>query len=42
MPLSDCEVEEKYLELAAPVIGADKAKDLLARLWKLESLPQIP
>jgi 2-methylcitrate dehydratase PrpD len=42
MPLSDREVEEKYLELAAPVIGAGKARDLLQRLWKLESLPRIP
>jgi 2-methylcitrate dehydratase PrpD len=42
MPLSDREVEEKYLELAAPVIGADKAKDLLQRLWRLEALPQLP
>ncbi len=42
MPLSDREVEEKYLELAAPVIGADKARDLLQRLWRLEALPQLP
>ena len=42
MPLSDRELEEKYLELAAPVIGADKARDLLQRLWRLEALPQLP
>jgi 2-methylcitrate dehydratase PrpD len=42
LPLSDREVEEKYTELAAPVIGAAKAKDLLQRLWRLESLPQLP
>ena len=42
LPLSDREVEEKYTELAAPVIGAEKAKDLLQRLWRLESLPQLP
>ncbi|MGQ0544945.1 MAG: MmgE/PrpD family protein [Betaproteobacteria bacterium] len=42
LQLSDREVEEKYLELASPVIGADKAKDLLQRLWKLEALPQLP
>jgi 2-methylcitrate dehydratase PrpD len=42
LPLSDREVEEKYTELAAPVLGAQKAKDLLQRLWRLESLPQLP
>jgi 2-methylcitrate dehydratase PrpD len=36
-PLSDAQLEEKYLELAVPVIGEAKAKALLARLWKLES-----
>jgi 2-methylcitrate dehydratase PrpD len=34
-PLSDRQLEEKYLELAVPVIGERKAKDQLARLWKL-------
>ena len=42
MPLTDREVEEKYMELAGPVLGAEKAKDLLQRLWKLESLPRVP
>jgi 2-methylcitrate dehydratase PrpD len=42
LPLSDREVEEKYTELATPVLGAQKAKDLLQRLWRLESLPQLP
>ena len=36
LPLSDAELEAKYLELAGPVIGDDKARSLLARLWKLE------
>ena len=36
-PLSDAQLDEKYLELAVPVIGQGKAKALLARLWKLES-----
>ncbi len=36
-PLSDAQLEAKYLELAAPVIGESKAKTLLQRLWKLES-----
>jgi 2-methylcitrate dehydratase PrpD len=35
-PLSDAQLEDKYLELAAPVIGAHRAKEELARLWALE------
>ena len=42
MPLTDREVDEKYIELVTPVLGAGKAKGLLARLWKLEALPQLP
>ena len=36
-PLSDRQLDEKYLELAAPVIGAPKARDELTRLWALEA-----
>ena len=36
LPLSDTELDAKYLELAAPVLGEEKARALLARLWKLE------
>jgi 2-methylcitrate dehydratase PrpD len=35
-PLSDRSLEEKYFELATPVIGEAKAKQVLARLWRLE------
>jgi len=35
-PLSDAELEAKFLELAGPVLGAPAAKDLLSRLWKTE------
>ena len=35
-PLSDAQLEAKYLELAVPVLGEDRARNLLARLWKLE------
>jgi hypothetical protein len=37
MPLSDAELEHKYLELASPVLGEARARRLLARLWRLES-----
>jgi 2-methylcitrate dehydratase PrpD len=36
-PLSDAQLEDKYLELAAPVLGEQKAKAQLARLWALEA-----
>jgi len=35
-PLSDRALEEKYFELAGPVLGEAKAKDILQRLWRLE------
>jgi 2-methylcitrate dehydratase PrpD len=35
-PLSDRALEEKYFELVTPVIGEAKAKEVLARLWRLE------
>jgi 2-methylcitrate dehydratase PrpD len=35
-PLSDAQLEEKYLELAAPVLGEDRAKQQLKRLWALD------
>jgi 2-methylcitrate dehydratase PrpD len=35
-PLSDAQLEDKYLELAAPVIGEARARTLLQELWKLE------
>jgi len=36
-PLSDAQLEDKYRELAVPVIGADRAKEELARLWALDA-----
>ncbi len=36
-PLSDAQLDEKYLELAVPVIGESKAKALLQKLWTLEA-----
>jgi 2-methylcitrate dehydratase PrpD len=35
-PLSDAQLEDKYLELAAPVIGEGAARELLQRLWRLQ------
>ncbi len=36
MPLTDQELEDKFHELAAPVIGAVKAKALLASCWRID------
>jgi len=41
-PLSDAQLEGKYLELAAPVAGEEKARALLARLWTLEAATSLP
>jgi 2-methylcitrate dehydratase PrpD len=40
-PLSDAELEEKYFELAVPVIGKARAGSLLVRLWRLEREPLL-
>jgi 2-methylcitrate dehydratase PrpD len=41
MPLSDAELEHKYLELASPVLGEERARRLLSRLWRLEKEPHL-
>lgn len=40
-PLSDAELESKFLELAEPVIGADAARALIARLWSLDTEKEL-
>ena len=40
-PLSDEELNGKYLELASPVLGEARARRLLARLWRLERETQL-
>ncbi|HSC94276.1 MAG TPA: MmgE/PrpD family protein [Burkholderiales bacterium] len=41
MPLTDSELNEKFLELTAPVVGDSAARNLLNRLWKLEGEKQV-
>ncbi len=41
LPLSDGELDEKFLELAAPVLGDAAARALVARLWALEHQPSV-
>ena len=41
MPLTDDELNDKYLELATPVIGAAAARKLLDSLWSLEQRKNV-
>ncbi len=41
MPLTDAELNDKYLELAMPVIGDAAARQLLDALWSLEKLANV-
>lgn len=38
MPLTDAELNDKFMELAVPVIGESPAHALLAQLWALDTL----
>jgi 2-methylcitrate dehydratase PrpD len=40
-PLSDKELDAKFVELCAPVCGAAQAAALLARLWQVEQLGRL-
>lgn len=40
-PLSDADLDAKYMELSSPAIGAVRAGALVKRLWQLESAPGI-
>ena len=42
LPLSDVELGDKLIELASPVIGADPARALLDKLWKLDTSKDLP
>lgn len=41
-PLSDKDLDDKFLELVAPVLGTPAARALLQRLWTLDSAPALP
>ena len=42
LPLTDADLEGKLVEFAAPVIGADAALALAARLWTLDTSEKLP
>jgi len=41
MPLSDAELNDKYMELVAPLLGDAGARALLKDLWALETLKSV-
>ena len=41
-PLSDADLDNKFMELATPVIGGDKAHTLLQQLWQLDQAAHLP
>jgi len=40
-PLTDAQLEEKFIELAGPVLGEAGARQLLARLWNIDSAQNL-
>jgi 2-methylcitrate dehydratase PrpD len=41
-PLTDADLNGKFVELAAPVIGDTAARVMLQQLWQLEQAAQLP
>ena len=35
-PLSDADLSAKFLELSGPIIGAERSRSMIERLWQLE------
>lgn len=42
LPLSDADLDDKFIELAGPVVGEVRARALLARLWSLDQASALP
>lgn len=41
LPLSDADLDDKFLELAGPVVGEAHARRVLAQLWQLDSAKEL-
>jgi len=41
-PLTDADLDGKFIELAVPVIGDAAARAMLQQLWQLELAAQLP
>jgi hypothetical protein len=42
LPLSDADLNDKFIELAHPVVGESRAQSLLATLWSLDEMQVLP
>jgi 2-methylcitrate dehydratase PrpD len=42
MPLSDADLDDKFMELAGPVVGDARARVLLGKLWTLDAARELP
>ncbi|WP_207001282.1 MmgE/PrpD family protein [Trinickia mobilis] len=40
-PLSDAQINDKFMELAEPVIGEGGARSLMSRLWSIDELTDV-
>jgi 2-methylcitrate dehydratase PrpD len=40
-PMSDEFLSSKFLQLATPTLGSDRARELLDKLWALEDAPSL-
>jgi len=40
-PLTDAQVDDKFMELAAPVLGEARSGALLSELWSLDRLEDV-
>ena len=41
LPLTDRDLEAKFIELVVPVLGQDKARALLDRLWAIDRVGRV-
>ena len=42
MPLSDADLDDKFMELAGPVLGDTRSRVMLGRLWTLDEARELP
>lgn len=42
LPLSDADLNDKFMELAESVVGASRARSLLDLFWRLDELQELP
>jgi 2-methylcitrate dehydratase PrpD len=40
-PMSDAAIEAKFIANATPVVGAERAQEIVALVWRLDTLPNV-